>query len=475
MRIPRIASLLIILYAPLAWSDIDAASVAGKHWYGLYMNGQKAGYASSEIRVGEDGVVVLIDDASFKLNMVGMKQDMRIYSKRTYSESGELLKIVSRVDDISGTNLFEATVQGESLILDSNVAGQNQRRTLPRPNESLEDALKRHELVSASPKVGEVVHFFMFEPMYQLEIEGRSEIAGVEERMLDGVNTTVYKVETVLDLMSIESTSFITESGVVLEDEIGNGIITMRLEPEKIAKDVEYSNDVIVSNAARIDSAIDNPRSREVLQLLLRGPLKKVHLFNDERQSLTESEEDFAFEGRRISLDRFNAARLPISDPEVAEWQKPTLFVQSDHERMIETAGRIVGDEDDAFKVARMLSDWVSDNVRSTFSARLTNSLEVLDNMEGDCTEHSMLFIGLARAAGLPAREVAGLIYVEAPQPGFYFHQWATVWVGKWIDVDPTFDQPIADATHIKLAEGDLFEQAKLLPIIGKIEIEVVD
>ena len=32
-----------------------------------------------------------------------------------------------------------------------------------------------------------------------------------------------------------------------------------------------------------------------------------------------------------------------------------------------------------------------------------------------------------------------------------------------------------ADTTHIKLAEGDLFEQARLIPIIGRIQVEVLD
>ncbi len=67
---------------------------------------------------------------------------------------------------------------------------------------------------------------------------------------------------------------------------------------------------------------------------------------------------------------------------------------------------------------------------------------------------------------------MAGLVYVSGGEPGFYFHQWAKVWVGKWIDVDPTFDQPLADVTHIKLAEGDLFEQAKIMPIIGQLKIQ---
>ena len=159
----------------------------------------------------------------------------------------------------------------------------------------------------------------------------------------------------------------------------------------------------------------------------------------------------------------------------MTKWLKPSVFVQSDHPKMIKAASKVVGDETDAKKISDKLVRWVNRNMHPTFSARLTNSLEVLEHLEGDCTEHSMLYIGLARAAGLPAREVAGLIYVDSPEPGFYFHQWAKVWVGKWIEVDPTFDQTIADATHIKLAEGDLFEQTKILPVIGQLDIEVFD
>ena len=151
------------------------------------------------------------------------------------------------------------------------------------------------------------------------------------------------------------------------------------------------------------------------------------------------------------------------------------MFVQSDNPKLQAQARAIVGDETNSAVVSEALCHWVYKNMKPTFSARLTNSLEVLENMEGDCTEHSMLFIGLARASGLPAREVAGLIYVESPKRGFYFHQWARVWVGQWIDVDPTFDQPIADATHIKFAEGDLFEQTRILPVIGQLSIEVLD
>jgi len=260
-----------------------------------------------------------------------------------------------------------------------------------------------------------------------------------------------------------------------LEDNVSGGLLVMRLEPEAVAKDVTYRNDTIVSNAAMVDAPIRNPRNRAKLRLRIYGPLKTEHLIEDGRQSFVADADGYLFEGRKVDVGGLAAVRVPITDDAVREWVEPSLFVQSDDPRLIAKAREIIGDETEALKISDRLSRWVYENVRSTFSARLTNSLEVLESMEGDCTEHSMLYIGLARAEGIPAREVAGLIYADSPEPGFYFHQWATVWVGEWIDVDPTFNQPVADATHIKLAEGDLMEQVKLLPVIGQLKVEVLD
>lgn len=472
-RVLIIACLMLWPFMASA-AEITLQSLEGEHWYGLYMNGKKVGYSLSQLRIEDSGDVTAIEDASFKMNMVGLRQDMRIFSKRVYAASGELKHIESAVTDIAGTNTFKAKVEGDILILESKVGGQRSRRELPKPSESLLDVVKLLRLITDGAEIGASVSFSLFEPMYQTEIEGRSEIIDVEERVLEGVVMRVYKVKTVLDMMGLESISFVTEEGVTLEDRIAGGIITMRLEPEQVAKDVSYENDVIVSNAARVDKPIQNPRGRSSLRLIIEGPLESQHFFDDGRQDFLISDDKIVFEGRKLDAADLSSTTLPVEGAELERWLAPSLFVQSDNERLMSKAADIVGEEKDIFKASSLLAHWVYENVRTTFSARLTNSLEVLDNMEGDCTEHSMLYIGLARAAGIPAREAAGLIYVDRPQPGFYFHQWATVWVGQWIDVDPTFDQPIADATHIKLAEGDLFEQAKLLPIIGRISVEVI-
>ncbi len=458
----------------LVAQDLDISSLIGEDWYGLYFNGQKAGWASNAVEFDPEGNVLVSEDAHFRVTMNGVKQDMQIAVKRIYAKNGDLLRIEQTVSDQGGVNKIDARVHDDTMTMTSEIGGAVKTHDLPKPKESLRDALKQVALVSKNPKVGDTMSFSTFEPMYERELNGVSTIEGVEERVLDGVATKVYKVKTTIKETPIDTISYVAEGGKTLEDQLA-GIITTRLEPKEMAQDVNYSNDVIVSNAALVDQPIGQPRTRDTLHLRITGPLAAEHFLNDDRQHLAQVDGHVDFVGKRISLDGFATAHLPIDNADVLQWTKPSMLVQSEDPKLVAKAREIVGDEKDTFAISTLLCHWVNANVRTTFSARLTNALEVLEHPEGDCTEHSMLFIGLARAAGLPAREAAGLIYVADGKPGFYFHQWATVWVGKWIDVDPTFDQPIADATHIKLAEGDLFEQAKLIPTIGQLKIQVVD
>jgi asparagine synthetase B (glutamine-hydrolysing) len=46
---------------------------------------------------------------------------------------------------------------------------------------------------------------------------------------------------------------------------------------------------------------------------------------------------------------------------------------------------------------------------------------------------------------------------------------------GAWIAVDPTFNQVPADATHIKLVEGDLDKMLDLMQVMGKLQVKVED
>lgn len=471
---PRLALLLPVMLAAVSVpaEPLDVKPLLGKNWYGLYLQGKKAGYSYEELTEAKDGGYIATEDAHFRITMSGAKQDLGVHSTRTYAADGTLVSIASQVVDPRGTSEFNVQVNGDQMLVTSKVSGEAKTTTLPKPKESLKDAVKSALWVQNQPQLGDTLQYSSFEPMYEKELEAQCTVVGIEDRTLDGVATKVYKIETRIELMGVDSISYVAQNGTVLEDVIANAI-TMRLEPEAVAKDVSYENDVIVSNAAIVATPIDAPRTRKDLKLYLRGPLQADNLYNDERQFIEASGDGFNFTANQISLEGFTPVKLPVTAEEVKPWLQATTFIQSDNPKLKEKAEEILKGETDSLKAATKLCNWVFANMHSTFSARLSNALEVLEHLEGDCTEHSTLFVGLARAAGLPARECAGLIYVDGPPPGFYFHQWAKVWIGKWIDVDPTFNQPLADVTHVKLVEGDLFQQSKIIPMIGNIKIEL--
>ena len=59
-----------------------------------------------------------------------------------------------------------------------------------------------------------------------------------------------------------------------------------------------------------------------------------------------------------------------------------------------------------------------------------------LEQGHGECTEYAALFVGLCRAAGVPARAVTGFRGSKAND----WHAWAEFMLpdGRWIPVDPT-------------------------------------
>jgi transglutaminase-like putative cysteine protease len=104
-----------------------------------------------------------------------------------------------------------------------------------------------------------------------------------------------------------------------------------------------------------------------------------------------------------------------------------------------------------------------------TFS--IPNARQVLESRRGDCNEHTVLFVAMARALGLPARTAVGLVYVDG---AFFYHAWPEVWLGDWVAVDPTFGQVPADAAHLRFVIGGIAQQVEIVRLIGNLHIEVI-
>ena len=93
--------------------------------------------------------------------------------------------------------------------------------------------------------------------------------------------------------------------------------------------------------------------------------------------------------------------------------------------------------------------------------------LEVIRSRRGDCTEHADLLTTLCRAARIPCRNVAGLMYVADAVPAFAGHAWNEVVLdGVWTPVDATWNQTRVDATHLRypLVASESMRARSLLP-----------
>jgi transglutaminase-like putative cysteine protease len=127
----------------------------------------------------------------------------------------------------------------------------------------------------------------------------------------------------------------------------------------------------------------------------------------------------WTFERRESTRTPFRRTRLPAADPVARAHARdlaPSLLVPVDG-RMKTRAGLIAPEEDDALNVARAIFDEVlrtlAHDTRGEGWGR-GDVLWALDAGYGDAVDLAALFVGLARARGIPARFHAGFPLPEA-------------------------------------------------------------
>jgi transglutaminase-like putative cysteine protease len=157
------------------------------------------------------------------------------------------------------------------------------------------------------------------------------------------------------------------------------------------------------------------------------------------------------------------------------EYLQPEPLIQSDNEAIIQTAESLVNWrfmwDKDPKRITRVLTMQINRMLEKRITFSVPNAVQVLESRQGDCNEHTVLFVAMARALGLPARTAVGLVYVDG---SFFYHAWPEVWLGEWVAVDPTFGQYPADAAHLRFVIGGLAQQVEIVRLIGNLHIEVI-
>jgi tetratricopeptide (TPR) repeat protein len=158
---------------------------------------------------------------------------------------------------------------------------------------------------------------------------------------------------------------------------------------------------------------------------------------------------------------------LPVTGAEFESYLKPTSRINSNSPEIISLAQKIVGKDRDGRSVAKKLGDWTYKNL--VWKRVEGSSVETAASKEADCLEHSELYVALARSLGLPARVVSGAALTDG---AFGSHAWVEIYLGEWMEVDPTWGLlDHVDSTHLRF-DGETFHTYAML---NQIEMEVLE
>lgn len=466
--------------------DVEALATGPtrERWMGIFFEDQKVGYAVSRTTSTENGGSLLEGRSRFRLAAFGTIQDVITAQAALTDADGALQRFdfFMVTDDVRLSARGE--VHGRQIVMEVDNGGEVNSFTFdvkqpPHVQLSLETVVAQQELA-----VGKRFEAPFFSPVTMAQ---GTIVYTVEDIEILENGEEAYWVRT--DFEGVEARELVTPSGETIRQESALGMSMVRMTAEE-AQQMPTSDeavDIIAKSAVRLVGHLPDARSARRIELEIQGVAPERVYHQPPQQVRTDN---------RVVVDMpllDELPRLPIlpapDTPLDPTWTEATATVQAAHPDIRDKAAQIVGDAADRVEAVRRLNAWVHDYVEKVPTFGVPSGLEVLRTARGDCNEHTALFVSLSRSLGIPTRIAAGVVFSDrvGESGAFYYHAWPEVLVAepagddddgtthRWLPVDPTFGQVPADASHVKLVEGDLDRQVEILAVMGRLGFVLIE
>lgn len=475
----------LLLVSPLSLADYEKQldpnrfdKLLGESWYGAYLQGNKIGY---DVKIFE-GISAPIEGWRFQdrivmiISALGVTDTMEVTDERLYqAPGGELYSSNYSYKSRNGKITVDGVKEADEFIVTTTVVGRSSKLVLPYPVELLDDYLLHLQLPNSGKlKTGEVYTVSTYDPTPPKT--GAMSIVltvkSIEKSMFNGVPLDICKYQLNIPEMGLTGELIVDHFGHELLIDMGTGII-IKHETKEIALKFDESFDILSASIIKVDNPITDPTILKSTKLLVSG-VDDVEFIESDYQHVKKTDAGFILSINRPTVPE-KTYTIPVNINEVSEFLKPDIFIQSDSKEIVDLAKSIIGSKTNSYRAALTINSWVSNNIEKRYTPEISNALQTFQSGQGDCGEHSVLAVALCRAVGIPARPVSGLIYWP-PGNGFGYHAWMEVYVGEWIPMDPSWDEELANPTHIVLTTGDIIDQSIILSkVMGKMGIEVLE
>jgi hypothetical protein len=469
-----------------SFADSDEAE-----YLAVFMEGKKVGHAV-ETRTASDDKVTTTEQVSITISRGGISVTIEMAETSIETKDGEPLgfevsqKLGAMVMKVSGL----VDKQGQVNLITSSL-GNEQKSTLQWPQGAVMAEGLRLLTLKKGLKEG---------TQYSVMVYSPGMLQAINAGILIGAEQNVDLLGRVVPLREVTTTLNIPGAGEVVSISYVDRELKMLktitpiagMQVEMIACTKEFAlgqNDVlelIDKMFLKSPEPLTNLASARSITYIL-SPVKEGANFtipsNDNQKAQTLDNGKVVLKIEPVAAPA--GVRFPYNgtDPAILEAMKPTRFLQSDDEKVIELARSAIGDTKDAAEAARKIEAFVANYIENrSLSVGYASAAEIIVSKQGDCSEFAVLTAAMCRAVGIPAQVVAGVAYVDdfLGNRGFGGHAWTQAYIGdKWIGLDASFKgggRGGYDAGHIALAAGngepvDFFNLASTL---GQFKIDKV-
>jgi hypothetical protein len=466
----RLGILEKLLFRPRTLSLESINTVSERDtWMNIFQNERKIGF--SHTRFYEDTTGYRLTEAvQMRINTMGMIQDISLNTKSRLNPDFTLQELDFEISSGRFRFSVQGSVDGKTLQVTTESAGSSRQLEIPVKGKTYLINSIMGAVASTDLKPGDKYVFNIFDPASMGQAEVIAEVVGRELIDIGGHNQPATKVS--LNSKGVTQLGWIAKEGEIVKEKglLGISLIKTDRKDALAGLAIESSQDLtkIVSVASNI--TLDNVEVLKVLKVKIKGIQHKDLQLQGGRQTfngqvLTVKKEALTNLAPELHTDNLTALEKIFL--------KPGPFIQSDNQKIRDLVREILKDEPDAPPLtrARKLLDWVYTHIKKRPVLSLPDALSTLENRVGDCNEHAVLLAALARAAGIPTRIEAGLVYLKGR---FYYHAWNLMYLGQWITADSLFGQLPADVSHLRFATGSPEQQLDIMGFIGKVRLTVI-
>ena len=424
-------------------------------WMNAMLMGVKVGHLHTYADRAEyrgESVIRINSEMLMEIKRFGMSMKMSKTKLCYFRDDLKPWYFLSRSDETGQDKIVEGTVENGVVKIRTTLEDRTTESQETIPSDTIFAETLEERAVRRGLKIGDKysVKTFSLDSFSIINVS----ISVLEKGNFDyrGETKEVFAIEYVMDIMGgITTKQWMTADGEVYRMEMpAMGMSFVKVEKDE-AMGAVGQLDLISGTKINLDGEEPDPGIRKfaLKAILSEGDVDSVFV-NDSRQKLlpgdTPSEGIIAVTLKNV--DEKKAPRRSADRPELSPYLSPSTYVESDDPEIIRKALEIAGDEENSWRAAMAICQWVNSSITDkNYKVGFGTARQTLRDMQGDCSEHTVLFTGLARALGIPSRIATGLVYHK---DAFYYHFWPEVHVGRWVAMEPTLGQIQADATHIK-------------------------